>query len=1209
MRYIFADCVLDTALVTLYRAGRPVPLRPKVFHLLQYLLEQRAHLVGKDVLCAQVWPGQFISDATLEGCIKEARQAIGDSGQEQRLIQTRRGYGYRFVGPVEVQPAGHPERTDAVLGGALAPPAVSSPEPAPGREDRALPGGEPGVSLWGVQEAAPMRLTPRAADGERKLVTLLGCALVHAPTLGNQRGLDALHSQMRALYALARSEVHQYGGTLQHVTGDRFMALFGVPAAQEDHAWRAVLAALGLLRRVAVPPATLGVPAGAALAVRMGLHTGLVAVGGIGDEAAVVDVVGDTATLATALQEHAAPGTILCSATTARLVQAVVEMEAVGPVPAGEQGAPVMAYKVLGGRPAWAPAAPHEARTWNRFVGRGRELETLLALLARVEDGLGHVVGLMGDPGIGKSRLLDAFRQRLTGRRLTYLRGRCLSYGSTTPYLPVLDLLRYYCDITETDTPEAMMAKVYWGLREVGMVPEEWAPYFLQLLGLEPGAEPLAQFSPQEIKARTFEALVQLSILSSRQRPLVLEVEDLHWIDATSEEWLAALVEHVVGVPILLLVSYRPGYQTRWMDKSYTTQLTLRPLTPSDSRQVLQAVLHTEPVSETLVQTILAKADGNPFFLEELAQMVVEQGEQALSLGIPDTVQAVLAARIDRLPPVEKHILQIAAVIGTEVPVPLLHAVAELPEEALHHGLAHLQATEFLYETSLASEDVYTFKHALTHEVAYSSLLLSRRRALHTRIVEALEVLAGDRVAEAASEAKGFPAGRQGLDQVELLAYHALRGEVWAKALTYCQQAGEKALVRSAHREAVEYFEQAVSVLAHLPETRDTCAQAIDLRLELRNALWTLGELERLFTNLQEAEVLAEALGDQHRLGWVSVYLLAHFAQTCDPDRALASGQRALEIATALEDIGLTVVAQHYLGGVYRSLGDYRRAVECFQKNVACLHSALLQERLGLPGLASVFARSHLVVSLAECGAFAEGQAPAEEGVQFAEAADHPYSRVMALWAVGLRALRQGDLAQALPVLERAFDLVQMAHLRLLVPMIAAPLGAVYTLAGRVTEALALLEQAVAQAVAMHYMWDHALRVVWLSEAYLLAGRLDKACAQARQALEFSRAHQERGHAAYALRLLGEIAAWRDPAKHTQAVVYYQQALTLADELGMRPLQAHCYHSLGTLYTTIGQPEQARVALSTAIALYRAMEMAYWLSQAEAALAQVEAQS
>jgi DNA-binding winged helix-turn-helix (wHTH) protein len=273
MRYIFADCVLDTALATLHRAGRTIPLRPKVFHLLQYLLEQRAHLVTKDTLCAQIWPGQYISDTALEGCIKLARQAIGDSGRAQRLIQTRRGYGYRFVGMVEEQAVGHTEPRDTALAGSQEPLAVSSSEPTPGQEALASLGGEPGISLGDVEEAAARRYGAGAPGGERKLVTLLSCTLAHDPTLGDHLGLDALHSQMRALYAIARSEVQQYRGTLQPITGERFMALFGVPVAQEDHARRAVLAALGLLQQVAAQRAT--------LAVRIGLHTALVAVWGL----------------------------------------------------------------------------------------------------------------------------------------------------------------------------------------------------------------------------------------------------------------------------------------------------------------------------------------------------------------------------------------------------------------------------------------------------------------------------------------------------------------------------------------------------------------------------------------------------------------------------------------------------------------------------------------------------------------------------------------------------------------------------------------------------------------------------------------------------------------------------------------------------------------------------------------------------------------
>jgi tetratricopeptide (TPR) repeat protein len=534
--------------------------------------------------------------------------------------------------------------------------------------------------------------------------------------------------------------------------------------------------------------------------------------------------------------------------------------------------------------------------------------------------------------------------------------------------------------------------------------------------------------------------------------------------------------------------------------------------------------------------------------------------------------------------------VQTAAVIGTEVPLSLLQAIAEWPEATLHRGLAHLQAAELLYETRLFPEYEYTFKHALTHEVAYSSVLQERRRVLHARIVEALGALAGDRVAE----------------QVERLAHHALRGEVWGKALVYCRQAGEKAMTRSAYWEAAGSFEQALAALHRLPARPDTQAQAIDLHLALRNALWPLCEFERIRGSLQDAAVLAETLGDHHRQGWVVAYLAMQWAFAGDLDRALPAGQRALALATAQGDVRLTITAQYYLGLVYYSLGDYRRAVEAFRTSVMHLHEALLYERFGLTGLTSAGAYSMLSCALTACGDFAAGRVPAEEGVRIAEAADHPYSRGHAYWAVGFRLLCQGALPQAIPMLERAFDLVQQAPFRLLIPRTAATLGTAYALAGRTAEALPLLEQAVEQARALRILHYYALQVAWLGEAYLRAGRLEETYTQGQHALEFARTHKERGHEAYALRLLGEIHARRAPAEVEAAETHYRQALALAEELGMRPLQAHCHRGLGMLYATTGQREQARTELSAAVDLYQAMEMTFWLPETETALAQIE---
>jgi len=445
-------------------------------------------------------------------------------------------------------------------------------------------------------------------------------------------------------------------------------------------------------------------------------------------------------------------------------------------------------------------------------------------------------------------------------------------------------------------------------------------------------------------------------------------------------------VESLPAARVLLLVSSRPEYQHGWTSKTYYTQLRLDPLPPASAQELAHSILGHDTSVMPLTQRLIDLTEGNPFFLEESIQTLVETqaltGERGayrltqvlLHMQVPATVHMVLASRIDRLPVEGKRLLQLAAVIGKDVPLSLLQAIVELPAEALRQGLAPLQRTEFLYERSLFPEFAYTFKHALTHEVAYESLQQEQRKALHVRIIGAIETLFADRLAE----------------QVERLAYHALRGEVWDKALTYCRQAGAKATERSAFRGAVAYFEQALGALQHLPENRDTLEQAIDLRFDLRNALFALGDHRPILEHLRQAETLAQALGDQRRLGWVFSYMTCHFCPTADYDRAIASGERALAIAAAVGDFGLQVGTQCLLGQAYYFTGDYCRARDILRRNVASIEGELVHEHFGLPVPASVYSHTWLVASLAELGAFAEGIVRGEEEVRIAESVDQP---------------------------------------------------------------------------------------------------------------------------------------------------------------------------------------------------------------------------
>jgi tetratricopeptide (TPR) repeat protein len=615
---------------------------------------------------------------------------------------------------------------------------------------------------------------------------------------------------------------------------------------------------------------------------------------------------------------------------------------------------------------------------------------------------------------------------------------------------------------------------------------------------------------------------------------------------------------------------------------------------------LLQALLGHDPGLVPLTRLLIARTQGNPFFLEESVRTLVETGvlvgERGAyrlahpldTLQVPATVQALLAARIDRLPAEDKRLLQTAAIIGTEVPWPLLQAIVDTADEALYRSLAQLQAAEFLYETSLFPERAYTFKHALTHEVAYGSLLHERRRVLHARIVEALETLAGDR--------------RD--DQVERLAHHALRGEVWDKALAYGRQAGDKARTRSAYREAMVCYEQALAALEHLPDSRAATEQAIDLRLGLRAALTALGEAPgRMLDHVHRAETLAQTLGDHLRLGRV----YAEMSTTCwvagDFDRAIDYGQRALALAATLGHVGLQARVHLILGRTYYDAGDYARAVESLERNVATLQGELLSERFGSNNSVAVDSRAWLSLCHAELGAFTEGLAMAAEGLRIAETVNDPFSLIVTCQGVSMVYWRQGDVQRAIPVLERAMGLSQDWHILLFVPELAAALGVAYTLEGRVAAGLALVEHGAEQDVASGRPRRLAPAITRLSEAYLLSGRLEDARQRAAQALDFARQYQQRGTQAWALWLLGESTARQASPELEPAAGHYRQALALAEELGMRPLQAHCHRGLGVLYARLGQWEQARPELCTALDLYRAMAMTFWLPQVEATLA------
>jgi DNA-binding NtrC family response regulator/tetratricopeptide (TPR) repeat protein len=817
----------------------------------------------------------------------------------------------------------------------------------------------------------------------------------------------------------------------------------------------------------------------------------------------------------------------------------------------------------------------------GRFVGRAHELGFLRDRFQLARHGQGQVVALAGDAGIGKSRLLFEFLQGFADQQVVWLQGHCFSYASSVPYFPILEVVRDVARVMETDTPEETADKIRRFVDGLRMNPQDSAPYLLHLLGIKDDTDAVATLGPEVIRTRAIETLHAIVLRTSERTPLVLAIEDLHWIDPASEEYLLSLVERITRARLLLVVTHRPGYQPPWARKSIASQMSLQPLAPDDSLTIVRVVFGRDEVAQPLADAILTKAEGNPFFLEELARAAREHGE-AQPLAPPDTVPEVLLARINRLPTEDRRVLQSAAVIGKDFTVDVLREIAGADEDAVHQALQRLRAAEFIDEITVLAPE-YTFKHALTHDVAYESLPSPERRALHAKTLEAIERVHAERRAE----------------NVERLAHHAFHGERWEQAVAYLIEAGRKAAGRAANREAVACFEQTLAALDRLPGTRARTEQAIDVRFEIRNPLHLLGDFDRIFSHLQQAHDLAAVIDDQARIGWVLSYLCQTSRLTGNPGQAIDFGHRAVTVAAARDDFALQVATELHLGSAYEDLGDYRRASEILRGIVERIPAERVHDRFRLSGLPSVVGRAHLVCCLAELGEFEEGLRQAREATRLAEEVFDPHGLVNAYFGLATLGIMRGDLDPTITVLERGLELCQSANVSLMLPRVSASLGLVYARSGRVDEGLALLEQSVERTMTMKLMNMYSIFLTWLGEASLRAGHVARAREHGERALARAREFSELAHEAHALALLGDVAAHGDAPDETAAREHYRQALGVAEVLGMRPLLGRCHLELGAHSRRAGDHASAAEHLRKAVDLFDAMDMRGALERAE----------
>ena len=1007
-----------------------------------------------------------------------------------------------------------------------------------------------------VQEPQPPRTvtgTVSTLPGEIKQVTVLFCDIVNSTPLTERLGAEGMRDLVRAFLEASLAEVHRYGGTAPQFTGDGFMALFGAPLTQEDHVRRALLAALAVQRALheggeAADPELF------ALTVRIGIHTGPVVFGPVADKLSMdYTVIGDTANVAARLQQAADPGTILLSEATCLLAQGYARVEPVGPLILKGKAEPISAFRLIAVSHRRSGLRESPSPRTAVFVDRESELAILNNFLRQVENGHGQAVGLVGEPGIGKSRLLAEFRRQVADGRVSWVEGRCLSYGTAIPYLLTLDLLRSNCGILETDNPDIVADKVRAGLREVGMDPEEDGQVLLHLLEIKDGAGSPAPPNPEAVKGKAFETLRQLAVKGSQRRPLALVLEDLHWVDKISEEFIGFLAENVRDAPVLLLATYRPGYRPPWIDKSYAGQTPLQPLSRNDSIQMVRSVLRAEHLIDLVTQEIVTKADGNPFFIEQLALHAGEARDLRSDLMVPNTIHDVVMARIDRLPDETKRLLQIAAVLGREFPVVLLNAVWKGPG-SVEDQLRELSRLEFVYERVETQGSVYVFRHALTQETAYGSLLERNRRVYHGAVGHALEQLYSGRADEVA----------------ELLALHFGRSNEAEKSIDYAILAGEKSQRRWANSEALTCFNDALHRLDLLPDTEGNRLRRIDAVIKQAEVKFALGQHAEQVQALDRIAGLVHQADDpRRRATWHYWRGRAHIMTGGQPDIAIDHCNVAAEIAAAAGLEEIRAYADACLALAYLTAGRLREAIESGERALTTFES------LGNWWWV-VRTISDLSPAAIALGEWDRSLNYCRHAIELGTTLNDVRLRVIGLWRMGVTYIQQGDSERGIEYCNEALALRPLPYDAATAKW-ARGYGKIK--AGQVDAGIADLNEAVAWLENSHLSYPRRRVGLYLAEGHLRRG--DRAAARSliESILESTRAMGYLHLQGVACWLMGECLAPDDPAA---AEPYVETAMEIMGRIGARNELARAMVTLAALRQAAGDVGAARQLLDQA---------------------------
>jgi DNA-binding winged helix-turn-helix (wHTH) protein/tetratricopeptide (TPR) repeat protein len=1081
--YEFGPYRIDVALSRLERAGIAIPLPPKAFDLLLLLARNHDRVMTKGDLMDTLWPKMFVEEANLTQHVYTLRKILGDQANGKPYIETVARRGYHLAADVRESELGPTSLTTNVT-----PPERSPIEPAD--------------------------TTPIVLEGERKHGTVLHCTLANAAGVVERLGSAGMHDVMQLLVDIATEETARYEGVISQRHADGFVAVFGAPVVHEDDARRAILAALAI-QQALVCRSLNGESDEDRLELQIGVSTGPLVISRAADDRHVAyTAVGETIRTADLLQQFAEPGTVLISEASRRVVEKHVSVE-----PVTIPSAPgVQAYRVVG-RLRQTPGASRLARAYAPFTGRQREVSLLDELVAQAIAGNGQAVSLVGEPGMGKSRLVAELTQRLNAGASapTILEGHCVSYGSLRPYLPLTDIVRASCGVEESDPAETIQRAVDHVVRDNGL-PSDATMWLLRLLGADDRSS-VDTVSPEAVKARTFDVLRLLFLRMAARHPVVMVVEDVHWIDRTSEEFLTTLVERLVGVRAMLIATHRPGYLVPLMDRSYVTQITLSPLNAADSARIVESVAQASRLDADVSSAILARGEGNPFFLEELARTVVERGSGTET--IPGTVHGVIMARIDRLPDVAKQLLQTASVLGREVPLALLRRVWS-GSVAFEAEIDELRRLEFVFERP-GDEPSYVFKHALTQDVAYDSLLARTRREIHLRAARALEELYADRAD----------------DMAATLAYHYARTDNIPDAVKWLTRAAERAARVYANAEAILHLDLAARRLQRLPEHPDRDRWMLKVALQQAHSLYFLGRFRESVDVLLPHDARLARLADVALTAAYAFWLAHMYSRLGDRRLATENARRAIEAATAAGDEatlakahGLLALEGHFGGNPDEGIAHGARAV--------ALLEAHPDQRWWL-GMAHFYLSMNHVLRGDFDGALAEASRADAVGRAIGDPRLQTYAGFAVGWAEASRGHHDTAIACCGRSLAQAPDRVSRAYASLF-------LGYALMEHGQCEEAMVHLGPVVGELEGFAFPQWHALAATLSADSLRALGRLDEAESAVEKGLHVATQVGYLYAVGFSHRAAGRIA--RDRGAAGEAKAAFQRALETFERSG-----------------------------------------------------------